>query len=247
MGWNYGRKIIEALFAGRTKRAPVRAELESRREADRDRGDIRVFEAGLSAKQHGDNQQSARLDAQEVSSQFIEIAKRYDLYIPKAEWQKLGERKREPSGESIVYFDSQNNRVVKVRNPMAKSAMKQLHAEDMIYEHLLHNILFPDTRYRFIGISEDVDGIRIILSQPYISNQFLIPEDSFIDRYLTEGLGLKKENRYFYGNESLSVTDVSSMGDNVLYDGKKLYFIDPIIRLKRPAKEILDEYYAILK
>ena len=166
MNWEYGRKVIHALFKRRSKCPPICAELESRSAANCDRSDIGMFEAGLSAKQHGDNQQSARLDAQEVSSQFIEIAKQYDLYI---------------------------------------------------------------------------------LSQPYISNQFLIPEDSFIDRYLTEGLGLKKENRYFYGNESLSVTDVSSMGDNVLYDGKKLYFIDPIIRLKRPAKEILDEYYAILK
>lgn len=37
------------------------------------------------------------------------------------------------------------------------------------------------------------------------------------------------------------------MGDNVLYDGEKLYFIDPIIKLKRPAKEVLNYYYAQLK
>ena len=53
MGWNYGRKIIEALFAGRTKRAPVRAELESRCEADRDQSNIRVFEAELFTQQYG--------------------------------------------------------------------------------------------------------------------------------------------------------------------------------------------------
>ena len=28
------------------------------------------------------------------------------------------------------------------------------HAQDVIYEHLIHNILFPLTRYNFIGISE---------------------------------------------------------------------------------------------
>ena len=70
MGWNYGRKIIEALFAGRTKCAPVRAELESRREADRDRGDIRVFEAGLSAQQYGNHQQGARVVAEQVAAQL---------------------------------------------------------------------------------------------------------------------------------------------------------------------------------
>lgn len=130
---------------------------------------------------------------------------------------------------------------------MAKAVIKQLHAEDIIYEHLLHNILFPDTHYQFMGISEDVDGIRIVLSQPYISNQFILPDNLLISRYLIEGLGLKVEDRYFYGNNYLSVTDVSPMGDNVLYDGEKLYFIDPIIKLKQPAREVLDYYYTRLK
>lgn len=111
----------------------------------------------------------------------------------------------------------------------------------------MHNLLFPDTSCQFIGISEDEDGVRIILSQPYIANQFMIPTDTLINRYLTEGLNLKKEDNYFYGNADFSVTDVSSRRDNVLYDGEKLYFIDPIIKLKRPAKEILDKYYTILQ
>ena len=247
MGWNYGRKIIEALFAGRTKRAPVRAELESRREADRDRSDIRVFEAGLSAQQYGNHQQGARVAADEVAAQLVSIAKANELYIPKREWDTFGERKRIPSGESIVYLDYPRNRVIKVRDPFAKSAIKQLRAEDVIYEHLFHNILFPDTRYQFMGISEEVDGVRMILSQPYISKQFLLPDKKLIEDYLAEGLGLKPESRYFYGNDYLAITDVSPMGDNVLYDGKKLYFIDPIIRLKKPAQEALGYYYALLK
>ena len=161
-----------------------------------------MFEARLSIKQHGDNQQGTRLDAQKVSSQLIEIA---NLYISETEWEKFGDRKRDPSGESIVYFDSPNNRVVKVRNPLAKAAIKQLHPEDIIYEHLLHNLLFPDTRYQFIGISEDEDGVRIILSQPYIANQFMIPTDTLINRYLTEGLNLKKEDKVSSGNKPVSL------------------------------------------
>ena len=127
------------------------------------------------------------------------------MYISETEWEKFGDRKRDPSGESIVYFDSPNNRVVKVRNPLAKAAIKQLHPEDIIYEHLLHNLLFPDTRYQFIGISEDEDGVRIILSQPYIANQFMIPTDTLINRYLTEGLNLKKEDKVSSGNKPVSL------------------------------------------
>lgn len=75
MGWNYGRKIIEALFAGRAKRTSVRAKFESRCEADRDRSDIRVFEVGLSAQQFGDYQQSTRIVAEKVAAQLVAIAK----------------------------------------------------------------------------------------------------------------------------------------------------------------------------
>lgn len=47
-----------------------------------------------------------------------------------------------------------------------------MHAQDAIYEHLIHNILFPNTRYHLEGISEDADGVRIVLSQKYIPDIF---------------------------------------------------------------------------
>ena len=246
--WKYGRKVIDALFKRRTERTPVRAELERRSEADSSRSDIRVFEVGLSAEQYGDYEQGTRNAAQEAEgARLIAIAKANGLYVPREEWSNFGDRKRMPSGESIVYLDEHGERVVKVRNPFAKSTIKQMHAQDAIYEHLIHNILFPNTRYRFEGISEDADGVRIILSQTYISKTFLPPTQESIDRYLIEGLGLNHENRYFYGNEFLAVTDVSADGDNVLTDGERLYFIDPIIKLKASAVDVLNYYYGVLK
>ena len=247
MVWKYGRKVIDALFKRWAKRTPVCARLATQREADCDRSHIRVFEAGLSSQRSGNHQQSTRDTQEEVGKELIAVAKQQGLYISKNEWVAFGERKRVPSGESIVFFDNQQGQVIKVRDPFAKVAIKQIHPEDVIYEHLVHNLLFPDTRYQFIGISEDVDGVRIVLSQSYISKQFLLPDKNLIDKYLTEGLGLRKEKGYFYGNDYLAVTDVAPTGDNVLFDGKKLYFIDPIICLKKPAKEILNHYYTLLR
>ena len=97
------------------------------------------------------------------------------------------------------------------------------HAQDVIYEHLIHNILFPLTRYNFIGISE--------------------PSQNEIDDYLIYGLGLRLENKYFYANDYVAITDVSANGDNVLIDNGNLYFIDPIIKFKKPAVETLNYYY----
>jgi hypothetical protein len=217
-------------------------------EADCDRRDIGMFETGLSAQRHGDYEQGTRNAAyEEESLRLITIAKKHGVFIPRDEWASFGDRKRLPSGESIVYLDESAANVTKVRNPFAKAGIKHLHAQDTIYEHLIHNILFPETRYHFEGISEDIDGVRIVLKQPYIPEKFQTPTQSEIDRYLTEGLGLFPEDRYFYGNEFIAITDVSADGDNVLTDGNRLYFIDPIIKFKRPAVEVLAHYYELLK
>ena len=243
-----GHNFIRSIFRRRTERTPVCAELASRSEADSDRSDIRMFEVGLSAKQSRDYEQSTGNAAQEAeSNSLIAIAKDNGLFVAKSEWENLGDRKRLPSGESIVYLSPDGQEVIKLRNPFAKSAIKQMHASDAIYEHLIHNILFPNTRYRFKGISEDIGGVRIVLSQRYISDVFTIPTQAEIDRYLVEGLGFEKESRYFYGNEWIAITDVFADGDNVLADGENLYFIDPIIMFKKPAHEVLEHYYKLLK
>lgn len=42
-------------------------------------------------------------------------------------------------------------------------------------------------------------------------------------------------------SEIFAVTDISSTGDNVLLDDAgNLRFIDPLIRLKKPAREVID-------
>ena len=245
---NYGHRIIETFFKRRAKRTAICAEFASRGEADSDRSDIGVFEVGLSAEQHGDYEQGTGVAAQEKEGQrLIAIAKEHGLFVDKSKWDNYGDRKRLPSGESIVYLSEDEKNVIKLRNPFAKSVIKHLNAQDAIYEHLAHNILFPNTRYRFMGITQDASGVRLVLTQKYISDIFAIPTQDEIERYMIEGLGLMPENRYYYGNEYLAVTDVSADGDNVLKDGEKLYFIDPIIRFKKSAKEVLDYYYKLLK
>lgn len=241
-------RFIRNIFERRAECARVCAELATRSEADSDRSNIRMFEVGLSAQQSGDYEQSTGNSAEEAESKrLIAIAKGYGLFVEKLEWEKLGDRKRKASGESIVHLSLDEREVIKLRNPFAKSAIKQMHASDAIYEHLIHNILFPNTRYCFMGISEDAGGARIVLSQKYISNVFTIPTQEMIDRYLVDGLGLEKEENYFYGNGMIAITDVFSDGDNVLYDGERLYFIDPIIKFKKPATEVLEHYYGLLK
>ena len=43
----------------------------------------------------------------------------------------------------------------KIKNPFAKSHLKRHDIRDAIYEHIVHNILFPETTLQFLGVCED--------------------------------------------------------------------------------------------
>ena len=241
---NYGRKIIDYIFKKRTERPRICYEPERKVQADSDRSDIRVFEAGVSAQQHGDYWQGTRNAEEEECARLIRIAKEQGLYIDRSDWDKFGDRRMIPTGESIVFLSEDESTFTKMKSPFAKAPMKQTLPEDIIYEHLIHNMLFPSTRYRFVGISEDVKGIRIVLQQRNISDMYQVPTQKMIDDYLIRQLGLTKEDKYFYGNEFFAITDVSNVSDNVLCDEDgRLYFIDPIIRLKKSGREVWEYLY----
>ena len=118
--------------------------------------------------------------------------------------------------------------------------------ESEIMEHKAQKCCPQQYGKAYEGISQDIDGVRIVLSQNYLSKSFLVPSQKEIDHYLVCELNLVRENNYFYGNDYVSITDVSAQGDNVLSNGKQLFFIDPIIKFNRPAIEVLDYYYSLL-
>jgi hypothetical protein len=206
-------------------------------ENERDRSDIRVFEEGLAAERHGDSEYSERDRREAESERLVKAAKDNNRYLTQEQISRLGERKQKPSGESVVYIDKSADKVYKVKDPYAKSPMKHgVQPEDAIYEHIVHNLLFPETRYKFEGISDDAGDVRIVLSQDFI-NTIDQPTKAQIEEALAQR-GLKPEGKYTYGNEFVMVTDVT--GDNALLgEDDKVYFIDPIIGFKKPVRELI--------
>lgn len=202
------------------------------------RGDIRVFEQGLGSEHSWSDADSERDIRQAVSQRLVEIAQENGLFIPLANTKNLGEKYPGRTGESTVYIDETASKVYKVKNPYAKSALKKVAPQDAIYEHIVHNLLFPEAPYKFEGISKDVDGVRIVLSQPFIENKGRASQ-SQIEQALA-ARGLYPDGRYSYGNDYVSVTDVE--GDNVILgNDDTVYFIDPIIKFKKPATEIIEK------
>lgn len=221
---------------------PVAADAASGVEGDRDRGAIRGYEEGL-ANQHYDNSEYGERDRREAESErLVGIAKQNGQYYDRERKAALGTRNPKGTGESEVYINDNQGVVYKVKDPYAKSPMKgNVQPEDAIYEHLVHNKYFPETGYGFVGISDELGDARIILSQDYVGSVGQ-PTKEQIEAALAEK-GLVPEGNYRYGNDEISVTDVT--GDNALLgaDGK-VYFIDPIIDFKKPVREILSESVA---
>ena len=172
---NYGRKIIAIYLVSGQTALQYLMNVSKKIQANSDRSDIRVFETGISPQRHGNIRQSSRVAEEEECNRLISIAKENNLYIDKEDWDKFGNRRMIPTGESIVFLSKDGSVFTKMKSPFSKALLKQTHPEDIIYEHLIHNMLFPSTRYRFIGISEDIKGIRIVLQQKNISSMFRVP------------------------------------------------------------------------
>lgn len=170
---------------------------------------------------------------------LIELAKKSSLYVPAEELHGLGEPISKRTGESTVYWNAEKNSYYKVKNPTAKQAIKHTETGDWFYEHVIHNILFPETSYEFMGITQIAGELCIILRQDAISSE-TFPSEQQISDWLHNELGLIQEDRYFFGNEVLSITDTGSRSDNVLLaDDGSLRFIDPLIKLKKPALDVI--------
>ena len=239
-GYGEGTEIVEPDNDGERKADSAGVAGDSAAEVSRagNRSDIRVFEEGLESLRSSYSDASERDRREAESQRLINIAKANGLYVPIEETANLGVKVQKRTGESVVYINEEEGKVYKVKDPYAKSAMKAgVEPEDAIFEFLIHNILFPETAYTFVGITEQFGEVRIILSQDYVS-AYERPTQQQIADALAER-GLQPETRYSFANDLVSITDVE--GDNViLREDGTLYFIDPIIRFKKPVREILD-------
>ena len=209
----------------------------SRRErALSDLSRVRVLAEALTSQPGGDSDSSPRDSLRKV----IDAAKSCGLYFNPNKALKFGDLISKRTGESEVYFNAAEHAYYKVKWPSAKAHIKRTSPRDWFYEHIIHNILFPNTVYDLIGITEEVGELKFILRQQEVQSESF-PSDTQIAAHLA-ALGLHPEDHYFFGNDLLAVTDVSAQSDNVLLDDTgNLRFIDPLIRLKKPAQEIITE------
>lgn len=147
------------------------------------------------------------------------------------------------TGESEVRLVQKEQVYYKIKNPFAKAHLKKHPAEYVLFEHVVHNALFPDCRLEFLGVAEDLHEARLVYRQNAVRSDTR-PDDRQIATELSL-FGLWPEGRYSFGNDYIIVTDVGQDGDNVLLDDDgNLRFIDPIIGFKPSFLQLLSSALA---
>lgn len=207
------------------------------------RWDTLVYEEGLQSEQTDHQLGGSRLAIRNESDRLIAVAKKVGDYIPSTIWESFGLRNNKPSGESVVFLDDKNNRVIKFKDPFAYIALKDDSPYFALYEHHIHNHFFGDVGYRFLGISQDPvsGGVRFAFEQPFIEAQSEKPTKGEIHDWFTKHGFELTEDGLFYTDGYVSMTDV--WGDNCIKDGQgNLHFIDPIIKFDREPKEVISHY-----
>ena len=146
------------------------------------------------------------------------------------------------TGESEVRLVQKEQLYYKIKNPFAKLHLKKHPPEYVLFEHVVHNILFPDCRLEFLGVAEELHEARLVFRQQAVRADAR-PDDRQIAEHLGR-IGLRPEGRYAFANDYVLVTDVEQDGDNVLLDDNgQLRFIDPILGFKQ---SLLQKLFAAL-
>ena len=170
------------------------------------------------------------------SCALIAAAKRTGCWLETA--SVPGTRYTIRTGESEVRFVQKEQVYYKIKNPFAKAHLKKHPIEFALFEHIVHNVLFPDCGLDFLGIAEDMHEARMVYRQKAVRSD-MRPDDRQIAASLSK-IGLQPEGQYSFGSDFLFVTDVGQDGDNVLLDDEGvLRFIDPIIGFKQPLLNLL--------
>ena len=206
------------------------------------RWDTELYEEGLRYDLIGNQLGSPRFAVRTESERLIQVAKQKGDYIPSSVWDTFGRRVTKPSGESIVFTDAINGRVVKFKDPFAYISLKGDNPFSALYEHHIHNYFFADVNYRLLGLSQDpISGdVRFAFEQPYIQAEQKTTNEEITKWFKDRGFKLTKDG-FWFTDGNVSFTDV--WGDNCIKDNEgNFHFIDPIIKFEKEPKEVIAHY-----
>lgn len=124
-------------------------------------------------------------------------------------------------GEAKVYLHADNRNVVKLNDAVYYATWLEF-----FNSILLHNLIFENTAYIFLGFSKESDVLYAVLKQPFIESDSLVDLDDIKKLLGFNGFENTKRNDYIHKELGLILEDMHD--ENVLVNADTLFFIDTV-------------------
>jgi Serine/Threonine/Tyrosine Kinase found in polyvalent proteins len=124
-------------------------------------------------------------------------------------------------GEAKIYFAPDRRNVIKVNDAIYYATWLEFFNSVVI-----HNLLFVDTAYVFVGFIEHEGSILAVLKQPYIPSDAPVDLDDVKNLLAFNGFLNTKRNDYFHKELGIILEDMHD--ENIIANSNKLFFIDTV-------------------
>jgi hypothetical protein len=124
-------------------------------------------------------------------------------------------------GEAKVYFAPDRRNVIKVNDAIYYATWLEFFNSVVI-----HNLLFVDTAYTFLGFTEKDGSLLAVLKQPFIPSDAPVDLEDVKEVLAFNGFINTKRNDYF--NKKLGIILEDMHDENIIVNSNKLFFIDTV-------------------
>ncbi len=124
-------------------------------------------------------------------------------------------------GEAEVYLDDDDKNVIKLNDAIYYATWLEY-----FNSVIIHNILFPDTAYTFLGFYERENSLLAVLRQHYISSDEIADLNNI--KFLLGYNGFENTKRHDYFNKEFGLILEDMHDENVIVKNETLFFVDTV-------------------
>ncbi|HEY4288155.1 MAG TPA: hypothetical protein VGN00_13710 [Puia sp.] len=124
-------------------------------------------------------------------------------------------------GEAQVYFAADQKSVIKVNDGVYYATWLEFFNSVVI-----HNLLFEETAYAFLGFIEKDNSLLAMLRQPFITSDGPVDLEDVKKLLAFNGFANTKRNDYFNRDLGLILEDMHD--ENIIVNSNTLFFIDTV-------------------
>jgi hypothetical protein len=133
-------------------------------------------------------------------------------------------------GEARVYLDTDNRNVIKLNDGVYYATWLEF-----FNSVLLHNFIFQNTAYDFLGFTKEEGVLYAVLKQPFIISEGQVELEEIQKLLIFNGFENSRRNDYVHKELGLILEDMHD--ENVLVSSDTLFFIDTVFYTVTPLQK----------